>query len=97
MGGIKIGVIGLSTKETLKSTSGFVENLFEGEYKFLDYAPIVIEKSKALRAQGAHAVLIVSHVGNGCPQNSTYDVRTNETKQGECEPDEITKLIDSIP
>ena len=76
LGGLKIGVIGLSTVETPTSTSGFIENLFP-KYKFLPYTDIVLAKSQELRSQGANAVLIVSHVGNECPQNSTYDVRTN--------------------
>lgn len=50
-----------------------------------------------MKSQGANAVIIVSHVGNDCPQNSTYDLRTNETEQPPCQPDEITALIDSLP
>ena len=96
LGDVKIGVIGLSTLETPTSTSGFIDKIFP-EYKFLPYTDIVIEKSKELREQGANAVIVVSHVGNECPQNSTYDVRTNETEQKECDSDEITKLIDSLP
>lgn len=76
LGEIKIGVIGLSTEESKTSTAGFTSKLFP-DYKFLPYTDIVIQRSQELRDQGADAVLIVSHVGNECPQNSTYDLRTN--------------------
>ena len=42
-------------------------------------------------------MIITSHVGNDCPQNSTYDVRTAETPQAACNVDELTQLIDAIP
>ena len=78
------------------STSGFVDKLFP-EYKFLPYKDIVIEYSSKLKQKGANAVLIVSHVGNKCPQNKTYDVRTEKTPQEACFTDEITNLIDVLP
>lgn len=99
--GIKLGVIGLSTLETPQSTSGFSSSDPEirfPDYQFIDYKDVVIKKAQELRDRGANAVVIVSHVGNRCPQNSTYDVRTNETEQEACDPDdEIIKLLDSLP
>ena len=69
--GIKIGVIGLSTVETLTTTGAFNDGLFP-RYKFNEYSDIVIEQSKKLREQGANAVLILSHVGNDCDSGNEY-------------------------
>jgi 2',3'-cyclic-nucleotide 2'-phosphodiesterase (5'-nucleotidase family) len=89
-------VIGLSTLETPATTSGFVENLFP-DYKFLEYRDVVVKYSDELKSDGAEIILLVAHVGNDCPQNKTYDIRTAETPQEECPPDEITNLIDVLP
>ena len=50
-----------------------------------------------MRKVGADAVLILSHVGNDCPQVLNYRVWTKDTLQNECPEDEITKLIDALP
>src|SRR5688572_15668892 len=60
--GIKIGVIGLSTMDTPRTTNA---RNFEG----LLMAPLVesIEKqASALRARGAHLVLVTAHAGGRC-------------------------------
>jgi 2',3'-cyclic-nucleotide 2'-phosphodiesterase (5'-nucleotidase family) len=60
--GIKIGVIGLSTMDTPRTTNA---RNFEG----LLMAPLVdsIEKqAAALRARGAHLVLVTAHAGGRC-------------------------------
>ncbi len=61
-GKIKIGVIGLTTQETNEKTAGFSNNKFN----LLPYKPIVESLSKELKAKGATAVLILSHVGMSC-------------------------------
>ena len=71
--GINIGVIGLSTVETPESTGTFNDGTFP-PYKFLDYAPIVVQRSRRLRNAGAHAVIILSHVGNECNADNTFGI-----------------------
>ena len=61
--GIRIGVIGLSTIETPSTTAAFSNGLFPA-YKFLEYLQIVQDESKKLRAKGANAVLLVTHIGD---------------------------------
>lgn len=61
--GIKIGVIGLSTLETLTTTAGFSSHKFP-DYKFLHYKDIVISEASKLRKNGANAVILLTHVGN---------------------------------
>ena len=78
--GIKIGVIGLATLETPASTSTFNDGTFP-PYQFLDYAPVVLERSNRLREAGAHAVLILSHVGNDCNADNTFGVWDESTPQ----------------
>ena len=46
--GIKLGVIGLTTAETPKTTSGFRDGSFPA-YQFEAYAPAIIEHSRSLR------------------------------------------------
>lgn len=58
----------------------------------------MIEESRKLRKNGANAVLIVSHVGNGCLVDFKYGIWTKDTKQTGCpDDDEISVLIDSLP
>ena len=61
-GKIKIGVIGLTTIETVFKTSYFPKDKF----KILDYATVVEKLSAELRKKGATAVVILSHVGLKC-------------------------------
>jgi 2',3'-cyclic-nucleotide 2'-phosphodiesterase (5'-nucleotidase family) len=77
-GGIRIGIIGLATVETPITTSGFTSHLFP-DYKFLNYTDIVIKESKELRRKGVHAVLILSHVGNGCNPGFKYGIWKKDT------------------
>lgn len=46
--GIKIGIIGLSTLETPSTTGAFNDGSFPA-YQFLQYAPIVMERSARLK------------------------------------------------
>ena len=95
--GIKIGVIGLSTLETPSTTSAFNDGSFPA-YQFLQYAPIVLERSARLKELGADAVLIVSHVGNDCNADNTYGVWDRYSEQSsQCSSDEITALLEALP
>jgi 5'-nucleotidase len=58
-GGIKIGIIGLATKETPTTTNPiYVEGL-----DFAEGGPVASQEADALRAQGATVVLITAHAG----------------------------------
>lgn len=60
--GVRIGIIGAASQFTPGSTkSRFIKGL-----KFLDAAPIVSERIKALRAQNVDAVVVTIHEGGRC-------------------------------
>lgn len=63
----------------------------------MGYKDEVINRSSKLREEGAHAVLILSHMGNYCKSDFTNAIRTNETKTDPCEVDEMSLLLDSLP
>lgn len=52
-----------------------------------------------MRKAGAHAVLVMGHLGNDCNITNVYGKWTNQTKQSECgvDNDEASLLIDSLP
>jgi 2',3'-cyclic-nucleotide 2'-phosphodiesterase (5'-nucleotidase family) len=91
-------VIGLSTIETPATTATFNDGTFPA-YKFLEYAPIVQERSSRLRQAGANAVVIVSHVGNNCDADNTFGVWLESTPQkSNCTAsDEIGQLLKALP
>lgn len=64
-GKIKIGVIGLTTLESVVKSPYFSKNNFD----LLQYKNVVEATSKFLREKGAQAVLILSHVGMLCRPN----------------------------
>jgi 2',3'-cyclic-nucleotide 2'-phosphodiesterase (5'-nucleotidase family) len=76
--GVKIGVVGLSTLETPTTTSGFVSGKFP-PYRFLPYKEVVMRHSNLLKSQGAHAILIVSHLGDDCNSDIRYAIRTENS------------------
>lgn len=72
-GKIKIGVIGLTTLETVAKTKYFPKDKFD----ILDYKAVVESTSLQLRKNGCQAVLILSHVGTNCkkPTISAEDLK----------------------
>lgn len=59
-----------------------------------------MEQAAILEAQGAHSLVLVSHVGNTCNNNSDYGVWTahNQQENLPCEKDdEMFKLLDELP
>lgn len=58
-GGIKIGIIGLATRETPLTTNP----LNIADLDFADGGPIAAQEADALRAKGATVVLITAHAG----------------------------------
>lgn len=73
-GKIKIGVIGLITKETFEKTAGFDKTAFE----ILDYKHIVESQAKKLRNSGANAVIILSHIGAECKNSNINEAGLDE-------------------
>jgi len=96
-GGVRVGVIGLSTLDTPTTTRA--ENV-----KTLTFASLkeaTLREAKALRAQGAQILLITGHVGIGCQPgrvSSGHVFRKLSDDQGECDVnDEMTKLLYALP
>ncbi|MBC7844285.1 MAG: 5'-nucleotidase C-terminal domain-containing protein [Gemmatimonadaceae bacterium] len=61
-GPFTVGIIGISTIETPKTTRAINVT----DLRFLDPAPIVSERAKALRARGANVIVVAGHVGGFC-------------------------------
>jgi len=95
-GRLKVGVIGLSTIDTPRTTRA--ENV-----QSLDFGPLkeaTLREAKALREEGANVVLITAHAGTKCehgrgPIGNT--VRTSTDPQGECDDEEMVQLLRSLP
>jgi 5'-nucleotidase len=78
-GGAKIGIIGLSTPDTPNvTTEQNVRSL-----NFADPVPVTISAARALRAQGADAVIVIAHMGGRCKVIDTdpHDVSSCEVNQ----------------
>lgn len=98
--GIKIGAIGLTTKFTPARSPGWslgdkkITNI-----EFSNYTEIVKTESDRLRKEGAHAVLLVSHVGDYCHvDRPSYGIWSKKTGLDSCMKEgEIHKLLDALP
>jgi 2',3'-cyclic-nucleotide 2'-phosphodiesterase (5'-nucleotidase family) len=92
VGSLKVGVIGVSTVETPRTTMA----LNVADLTFPSPAPLVNERAKALRARGADAVIVVAHAGAFCqrPAAGTTDAPCDgeivELARG------ITERVDAI-
>ena len=69
-GGIKIGIIGLATKETPLTTNPV--NI--ADLDFAEGGPVAAQEADALRAQGATVVLITAHAGPYPPDNEIQHI-----------------------
>lgn len=65
IGGVKVGVIGIMTRETISATRRSIIRPFT----VAPAASIIDARARALRARGADAVVVVGHVGAGCARN----------------------------
>ena len=66
-GGVRIGIVGVAGRETPSDTKAeHVRGLV-----FADPAPVVDERARALRARGAHVVIVVAHEGAFCDRDGT--------------------------
>lgn len=67
LGSLKVGVIGAALVETPTTTKvSIVKDL-----RFLDPAPIIDARARALRARGADRVVVVAHIGAFCESSLT--------------------------
>ena len=68
-GPFTIGIIGISTIETPKTTRA----INVSDLRFIDPAPVVSERARALRAQGANVIVVTGHVGGFCNKDGVCD------------------------
>ena len=73
IGSVKVGVIGVSTVETPRTTMA----VNVADLRFVEPAPIVNERARALRARGAEAVIVVAHVGAFCDRTPSPEPTCN--------------------
>lgn len=64
-GPFRIGIIGVSTIETPRSTRA----INVSDLRFIDPAPVVSERARALRAQGAQVIVVTGHLGGFCDRD----------------------------
>lgn len=94
---IKLGIIGLATQETPASTITRLDDLL-----FEDYIKTINAESKKLKAQGAHAIIVIGHIGLYCrydkdEEKLAYKLRDSSTSQKGCrETDEAYKLLNNL-
>ena len=94
---VKLGIIGLATKETIASTNTKIDDLF-----FDDYVKIIEEESNKLKAKGANAIIVIGHLGLYCRNDPDevkleYKYRDIKLNQSHCrETDEAYKLLHKL-
>ena len=91
--GYKIGIIGLSTIETLYTTAIDINEL---EYE--DYYKIINEESEKLKEEGANAIIVIGHVGLKCKSGLfenklEYKLRDINTNQTECKGEDEAYIL----
>lgn len=96
-GKVKVGVIGLSTEETPRTTSSV--NLHGLAFSSLKDA--TMSSAEALRKAGADLVVITAHVGLKCERgraSAASHMRKPTEPQGDCGArDEMVRLLKSVP
>ena len=88
VGGVKVGIIGLTTPETPVTTMP----VNVASLSFNDPVKAAVEEAANLRAHGADAVIVIAHMGGRCrDMNDIHDVTS-------CEPNhEAMKFLAAIP
>jgi 5'-nucleotidase len=88
IGGVKIGIIGLSTPDTPNVT--IVANV--ATLSFGQPVPATIRAAAALRAQGADAVIVIAHMGGRCTDlKDIHDLTSCDPKQ------EAWQFLNALP
>jgi 5'-nucleotidase len=94
--GIKIGVIGVSTRQTPTTTR--YENV--ADVNFVDAVKPVTSESKKLKKAGANLVLVTAHAGTRCEDKlglKNWQMWTESTPNSSCdEEEEIVKLVNDL-
>ena len=87
-GGLRVGIIGLVTVETPRTTKPSVV----ADLRFVNPVPVVNARARALRARGAQLVIVVAHAGAFCATTPTpsCDGEIVDLAQG------ITERVDAI-
>jgi len=97
VGRLNVGVIGLTTLETPKTTLS--DNIRTLEFRALRDA--TLRETQKLREQGAQVILAVAHVGLKCELGRMplgHAIRKANDPQGPCRnADEMVQLIESLP
>ena len=96
-GNLNVGVIGLSTTETPKTTRATnVQGL-----RFTSLQDAVLREAASLRSAGAAIVVIDAHVGLKCEPGASptgHSMRKSADPQGDCgSQDEMVKLLKDLP
>ncbi len=88
-GGVKVGIIGLSTPETpAVTTSANVATLAFG-----DPVAATVSAAKELRAAGAEAIVVIAHMGGRC-----RNIELNPEDSSSCEKDqEAMRFLQALP
>ena len=95
--GYKIGIIGISTIETSFTTTTDISDL-----KYEEYERVIKIQSMRLKEQGAHAIVVLAHVGLYCRGDPNdikleYKIRDINTIQTDCRnTDEAYKLLKNL-
>ena len=87
-GGVKVGLIGLTTTETPSTTRP--EHV--ADLQFLDPVPVVRERAAELRGQGAQVVVVVGHLTGECKEGPQRSADLPCTPDGE-----IGRLLGELP
>ncbi len=66
-GTLKVGIIGAALVETPSATKASVVK----DLRFVDPAPVIDARSRALRARGAERVIVIAHIGAFCGREVT--------------------------
>jgi 5'-nucleotidase len=96
-GGVRVGVIGLATLDTPRTTrASHVAGL-----EFTDLKDATLRESRRLREEGAEIVVLTAHVGLDCGASRSRpgpQLRKPTDPQAECEPaSELVRLLKSVP
>ena len=89
-GGVKVGVVGIAAVDTQRTT--LLRNVEDLE--FLEATQPIVSEAARLRAQGADYVVVITHTGGECKDNSEAAQRDLSS----CTADsEIAKLVRALP
>lgn len=87
VGGVRVGLFGLSTEDTPTTT----RTAFVADLRFTDVVPAAHQAATALRDEGAEVVVLLGHLTGSCSP-------TSYTEPAPCSPGgEIGRLLEGLP